>query len=196
MPAYADLENLIADYLPEATKDEEAAALGRLLDNVSAFVDSYCRRNSGYFAPNDAETEIRVRGEGERFLRLPVHQLGTITEVKYRGSIVSSSDYYESDKNGWLYLEDDNSLPESTFDFCSNLRWYDGETYRVTLKFGYAETPKVIQEFCRLAVKSIWESQNGTLGQISPEGFALKAQLFPPDLLLMISEFRKREFEI
>lgn len=194
--AYADLENLIADYLPEATKDEETAALERLLDNVSAFVDSYCKRKSGFFSPNNTETTIRAYGEGERFLRLPVHQFGSITEVTYRGSVISQADYYESDKNGWLYLEDDNNSPETSFDFCSNLRWYEGETYRVKLKLGYAETPKAIQEFCRLAVKSIWESQQGTLGQISPEGFALKAQLFPPDLLLMIAEFRKREFEI
>lgn len=195
--AYADLDNLLADYLPEATKDEEIAALGRLLDNVSAFVDSYCRRNSGFFAANDEETTIRVRGEGERFLRLPVHQTGTITEVKYRGSVVSPADYYESNKNGWLYLEDEGSAPETSFDFCSNLRWYEDEIYRVTLKLGYPETPKVIQEFCRLAVRSIWETQSGVLGQVSDiNGFALKAQLFPPDLLLMIEEFRKREFEI
>jgi len=193
---YTDLENLIADYLPEATKDEEIYALGRLLDNVSSFVDSYCKRTSGFFAPNDDETTIRAYGEGERFLRLPVHQFGTITEVKYCGSVIAASDYYESEKNGWLYTEDDADLPESTFDFCSNLRWYEDAVYRVTLKLGYEETPKVIQEFCRLAVKSIWESQAGTLGQISVVGFALKAQLFPPDLLLMIEEFRKREFEI
>ena len=196
MPAYTDINNLIADYSPGATRTNETAALTRILENVSAFVDSYCRRKSGYFSPNDTETEIRVRGDGERFLRLPVHQFGTITQITWRGEILDPSTYYESDKNGWIYLEDDFVFPDSSFDFSSDRRFYLNETYKVTLKLGYAETPKPIEEFCRLAVKSIWETQRGVLGQISPEGFALKAQLFPPDLLLLIEEFKKREFEI
>ena len=199
MARYADLDNLLADYLPEATKQSEQDAIGRILDNVSAFVDSYCRRSSGYFsaAPEEAEaTERRFRGEGHHFLRLPVHVLGSIESVTVSGMEIDSESWYESEKNGWIYYENNSIGLENTFSFANSCQFYEGQIYKVTAVWGFEQIPLPVQEFCRLATKSVWETQNGVLGQISPEGFALKAQLFPPDLLLMLEQFRRREFEI
>lgn len=79
---YANLENLLADYLPDVEKDEDLAAIGRILENVSAFVDTFCDRTSGFFNPSpDVATVKRVRGEGHRFLRLPVHVFGSLQEI-------------------------------------------------------------------------------------------------------------------
>ena len=141
------------------------------------------------------QREKRVRGEGHRFLRVPLHQFGTITEVKNGVSVIDSSSYYESDANGWLYLED-NSLPETSFDLASSNRWYEGVVYKITAKWGYAATPALIEEVVRILTVSLWETTRGTLGQISSAGFLLKPNQVPPDLLLMLEEFRKREFEI
>lgn len=195
---YADLDQLIADYLPEATKDSEIAAVGRILDNVSAFIDTYCRRPSGFFSPNDTETEKRVRGEGMNYLRVPLHQIGTISQVKRRDYILDSENYYESEKNGWLYLEEDYFYPETSgFDFCfQTCTWYQDAIYKVTAKFGYAATPLPIVEAARLMTTNIWETVKGTLGQVSVEGFVLKPNLIPPDVLEMLEEFRRREFEV
>lgn len=195
---YADATQLINDYLPEATKPAEIAAIGRILANVSAFIDTHCRRPSGFFSPNDAETEIRVRGEGMNYLRIPLHQIGTISQVKRRDYILDSASYYESEKNGWLYLEEDYYYPETTgFDFCYNTcTWYRDAIYKVTAKFGYAATPLPIVEATRLMTVNLYETAKGTLGQISVEGFALKPNLIPPDVLKMLEEFRRREFEV
>lgn len=48
--AYADKDQLIADYIPDARSAAELAAVDRILAGVSAFVDTYCRRTAGYFA--------------------------------------------------------------------------------------------------------------------------------------------------
>lgn len=99
---YANIDNLIADYIPEAKSQKEKDAIGRILDSVSEWVDVHCKRTAGYFAsilvPGETEesepvlpapTVKRVRGEGQNFLRLPVHVFGSIEEVKTSyGSII------------------------------------------------------------------------------------------------------------
>src|SRR3982751_5326876 len=97
--AYTDKDQLIADYIPEATKASEIAAIGRILDNVCAFADTYCKRSSGYFNPaSDTPSINRVRGEGEHFLRLPVHVFGSIESVTLYDTVIDSNRYYESEK--------------------------------------------------------------------------------------------------
>ena len=200
---YADLDNLIADYIPEATSDEEVAAIGRILNSVSAFVDSYCRRPAGYFYPApvvaDAPTPgqiKRVRGEGHHFLRLPVHIFGTVESVTLDGSVIDSSLFYESEKNGWLYLEESNFYSERRFNEFDIYRfWYDRSIYKVTARWGYEVTPLPVVEAVRLIVARIWSVQKGTIGQVTAEGF-IQEKLIPQAAKDLLKMFIRREFEI
>lgn len=188
---YADLDNLIADRLPEVKSPREKEALERMIDNVSAFVDSYCKRRTliqtkGFFEPSPDEPKMkRLRGEGERFLRLPVHVFGSITEVSCNGQIIDSAKYYESEKNGWLYLENNG---------CADY-WQDGLTYKVTARWGYAETPLEIVEAVTQIIVRWWETNKGVIGQITPNGFVIERDM-PPAAKTLLAQFIKREFEI
>lgn len=187
---YADLDNLIADYLPEATKTTEKAAVGRILESVSLFVDSYTSRPAGFFNPSPADpTMKRIRGEGERFLRLPVHVKGT-TQVPVTVEGVSSALFYESDGKGWLYFEDSTF----SFDDCGR-EWENGRIYKVTARWGYALTPVDLQEAVRLTVCRIYEMQRGTLGKVTPEGF-IQERFIPSAAKSILDNYKKREFEI
>jgi hypothetical protein len=195
--AYTDLDNLIADYLPEAKSQSEIDAIGRILDSVSAFVETYCDRLPGYFdpSPNDP-TEKRVRGEGKHFLRVPFHVFGSIEQVTLLGQVIDSSSYYESDKNGWLYYENTGLHLERTFaQECNEWRWYEGEVYKVTARYGYAATPADLQEAVRQTVTRMWETQKGTLGQLTPDGFIVERAL-PLFAKEVLDRYKKRPFEI
>ncbi len=193
---YADLDNLIADYITEATSDEEIAAIERILDSVSEWIDSYCKRTAGYFSASPAQPRVmRVRGEGHHFLRLPVHVFGSIESVTFSGTLINSDSYYESDKNGWLYLEESNFYPENSFNSDCEQYWYNGSIYKVTARWGYAETPKPIGEAVRLITARIWSVQKGTIGQTTAEGF-VQERLIPQAGRDLLKPFIKREFEI
>lgn len=198
---YADLNNLIADYIPEVKNAKETAALGRILDNVSAFVDSYCKRSTplqptGYFSPatEDSISEKRLRGEGQNFLRLPIHVFGSIESVTLNGTVIDSNSYYESDKSGWLYFEDEAFGIEDGFDDCNRI-WHENRIYKVRAKWGYAATPLPIVEAVRLIVLRIWSTQRGVIGQVTPEGF-VQERLIPAAAKELLQPFIKREFEI
>ncbi len=318
--AYADLDQLKADYISDAKSSAEISALSRILDNVSAFVDTYCRRPSGYFnalgelatkqkirnicegsfvqsfstgifrvsitardlpgspvvltptagigdtdaeiaaavraaladheaiadffniggtgvnvdletktaAENDPTMELeisetdppvgqtvgntvstiitegdpfqpasikRVRGEGQHFLRLPVHVIGTVEEVTLRGSVIDTSNYYESDRNGWLYLENTGLGLENIFLTAMSSNWADCETFDVTARWGYTATPLDIAEAVRQIVMRIWETQKGVLGQLTPNGFVIERAM-PPFAKEILDRYRRREFEI
>lgn len=184
---YANRDNLIADYLPKSTSVAETAAIERLLDNVSAFVDTYCQRPSGYFNASSVDpAEKPVRGEGEHFLRLPVHIFGSITTVKFYGTEIDSANYYESDKNGWLYAE---------AGFIEELSWENGGVYAITARWGYLSTPLDIQEAVRETVIRLWESQKGTFGQIAPSGFLIERST-PVFAREVLDKYKRRQFEI
>ncbi len=195
MPRYADLDNLITDYIPEATSDEEIASIGRILDSVSAFVDSYCRRQSGYFAPSpDTPSMKRVRSEGGRFLRLPVHVFGSVVVDAADASL-----YYESDVNGWLYREGGLSadcVVNSSFALEAGYsQWTPEGVYRVTARWGYAATPLPVAEAVRLITARIWQTQRGTIGQTTSEGF-IQEKLIPQAARDFLQQFIRRQFEV
>jgi hypothetical protein len=194
--AYADKDQLIADYIPDAKSAAEIAAVGRILDSVSAFVDTYCKRLPGFFnASPDDPTEKRVRGEGEYYLRLPVHVIGSVESVTLNGTDIDTADYYESDKNGWLYLENNSFGLERTFEVANCRQWIDTAVYKVTARWGYDATPLDLTEAVRLTVLRIWETQKGTLGQITPGAFVVERAL-PLFAREVLDKYKKREFEI
>src|SRR5687768_2500606 len=121
---YADKTELLADYFPGAKSAPEIAAIERILGNVSAFVDKYCRRATGYFLPSPEDASMRrVRGEGYHFLRLPVHVFGSISSVTLNRTAIDPEEFYESDKNGWLYFENNGTGLENTFSLTGNCSW-------------------------------------------------------------------------
>jgi hypothetical protein len=191
---YADQTQLIADYIADAKSAAEIAAVGRVLDNVSAFVDTYCKRPAGYFSPAGVTaTEKRFRGEGCHFLRLPVHVFGSVTAVKLYGTVIDPANYYESEKNGWLYAEDNGAGFIEGFSWHD--RWENGEVYKVTARWGYEATPKDLQEAVRQTVKAIWQQQKGVLGQVSPDGFVIERAM-PLLAREILDRYKRREFEI
>lgn len=195
--SYANKEQLIADYIPEATSEEEIAAIGRILESVEAFVDSYCRRPEGYFAPSPADASMkRVRGEGMHYLRMPVHVFGSITLIDGETFEALSASIYESEKNGWLYFETDEFGNENSFSTSFGCRRFaENRVYKVTARWGYAETPKPVVEAVRLIVARIWQTQRGTIGQTTVEGF-IQEKLIPQAAKDFLKPFIKREFEI
>lgn len=191
---YADQTQLIADYIPDAKSAAEIAAVGRILASVSAFVDTYCDRASGYFNPaGGSATDKRVRGEGHRFLRLPVHVFGSIAAVKILGSVVDPANYYESDRNGWLYREE-GSWPID-FGLGNQNTWECDRVYVVTARWGYAATPLDLQEAVRQTVAAIWEKQKGVLGEVTPEGFVVERTM-PLFAREVLNSYKARPFEI
>jgi hypothetical protein len=194
---YTDKDQLIADYIPEATKASEIAAIGRILDNVCSFVDTYCKRRSGYFNPASNEASIkRIRGEGNHFLRLPIHVFGSIDSVTLYDTEIDSQSYYESDKNGWLYFETAGlDLEENTFVVGNSSSWCDGEIYKVTARWGYEATPADLQEAIRQTVTRVWEAQKGVLGEVTPNGFVIERAM-PLFAREVLDRYKRREFEI
>lgn len=212
---YADLDNLIADYIPEAKSEREKAAVGRILDAMSAFVDSYTKRTPGYFAPVlipapagstsppslPVPTAKRIRGEGRNFLRLPQHIFGT-AQLQDAGFV----NYYESEKNGWLYRDasnlgalDDGVSVSLNFDGYFDSEYLSsfafGKTYLVSAVWGYAATPLPVVEAVRLIVARIYSVQKGTIGQITTEGF-IHERLIPQAAKDLLQQFIRREYEL
>lgn len=193
---YADKTQLIADYIPEATSAEEIAAIGRILDNISAFVDSYCKRANGFFSPSEAEPEVRrVRGEGMHYLRLPVHVAGSIAEIDGEAFDSLSTSIYESEKTGWLYYESEEFGNEDSFSSFGCRRFTENRVYKIKARWGYAATPLPVVEAVRLIVTRIWSTQRGTIGQTTAEGF-IQERLIPQAAKDLLKNFIKREFEV
>lgn len=197
MPRYANIDELIADYLPEAKSDREKTAVGRILDSVSAFVDSHCKRSTGYFATSPNEPSMkRVRGEGMHYLRLPAHLFSSIAEINGESFESLSASIYESEKNGWLYFETEEFGNENSFSGDYDCRRFtNGKIYKVTARWGYAAPPLPIVEAVRLIVARIYSVQKGTIGQTTSEGF-IQERLIPQAAKDLLKPFIKREFEL
>lgn len=192
--AYADIDALRADYLTNCNSVAEIAAATRMLDAATRFVDSYCRRPVGYFDPAAVgAAERRFRGDGENFLRLPVHVFGSISQVTVDGNVIDAANYYESDQNGWLYRED--SVWQSDEGFTPYQLWEQGRTFKVTARWGYAATPADIQQAVMLIAVSLWDRQKGTLGDVSPEGFVIERAM-PLLAREILDRYKRREFEV
>jgi hypothetical protein len=190
---YADIDLLLADYLPELKSEQEKEAVERVLEAASAFVDSFCKRSVGYFLPaSNSATMKRFRGEGKRFLRIPPTNSTPTVEG------IESGTFYKSDGNGWLYFEI-TDLPETSSaleSFDSYRLWQKGKLYKVTAKWGYAETPADIKEAVRQIVVKWYQTARGIFGtdSITPTGFVVERDV-PVHARAMLENYIKREFE-
>jgi len=192
---YADLDDLIADLMPEATTQAEIDAIERVIAGASAFVDRYCRRPAGYFLPaSNTASARKFRGEGRRALRIPAHVRGSVSVTG-----IEDSTWYESEDLGWLYFVADFA-PESSDaleNFDSYRIWQRGKLYEVTAKWGYEATPDDIAEAVRQIVVRWYKTARGAFGadQINPTGFVVERDV-PASARVILDTYRKREFEI
>lgn len=191
---YADLDELVKDLLSASVDNEdETAAIGRVLEGVSNFIDKFCRRPEKYFMPVDESSEPTTRifiGEGNRFLRIPKH-VGSVTIENVHESL-----YYEHAENGWIYA-DPNPDPSlvSGFEGFTPRAFIDGYAYKVSARWGFAETPAGIKEAARQLTLRAWETQRGIFGQLTPGAIVIERAM-PPFVESILLEFRRREFEI
>lgn len=190
---YASDAEIVADYMPDVdlTVEADAQVVARRNEAASAFVDSYCRRRLGYFLPAPSTaTPLRIRGENKNFLRLPVHIPGSVSV-----SGVASSAYYESPKNAWLYVNQNGV--ESLDDYVSDFArfWSSGQTYVVSARWGFTQTPAEIIEAVKMIVALWFGRGRGVLGTVSPNGFVIERDA-PPPAKLLLQSFIKGEFEI
>lgn len=192
MHKYADDTEIVKDYLQEISLDnaEEMAIIARRNEAVSAFIDSYTGRRKGYFLEAGATaTTKRITGSNKNFLILPVHVAGTVSVAG-----ISSATYYESDKNGWLYVITDAAA--SIDDYVSDYSHYWGNRqYLVTARWGFEETPAEIIEATKQIVARWFEQGKGILGDVTPTGFVSERDL-PPSAKTLLQSFIKGEYEV
>lgn len=184
---YADLDQLIQDLLPGSVgNDDEKAAIGRVLEGVSDFIDRYTRRRPAAFVAFDPESGYvvkRIRGEGFNFLRMPYQSsLNSVSRVSINESLALGVDYYVSSR-GWVYFTDPGRI------------FVEDEIYLVSARWGYPETPAAIVEAARQLTLRLWETQRGIFGQLTPSGIVIERAL-PPWVEITLREFRPRQGEI
>lgn len=188
MPVYANLDDLITDYLPEVGDNvTKRAALDRVLLSVTTAIDSYCKRTAQYFAPAGEQPSPRIFfGEGKNALRLPVHVAGSIDQlegVDLAGHAITNW----VELRGWLFLT-------CGFGQLGGI-WQRGVQYTVRARWGYETTPPDVVEACRQWVVHFYERQNGTIGQITPTGFVIERDM-PPSVKTLLAAYKPKELEI
>ena len=189
---YADVQELIDDYLPEHSNDAQIRrTISHIVGFVSDALDGYCRVPKGYFSPagRDAATR-KIRGEGTNYLRLPVHVPGSVTiegiptELLYEG------------QNGWIYwstpaptIDDDwtNLLETRIFKY--------GHIYNVTARWGWPKTPGAITEAVRQITARIFEKRRGVIGETPLSDLAFSEIQLSPFVQAILEPYKRREFQ-
>ncbi len=188
---YVDKDKFLAEKLPTVASDEDKAAIESVLKAASAFFDKATGRAAGFFAVAGAEPSTRrFRGDGTRILRIPRHISGTVAVEN-----VPLSAWYESTDNGWLYkfstAESQNFLPLSD----GYPVWTLGGLYNVAARWGFAAIPEDVSEAVSQIALRWWQTQQGTLGQITPSGFVIERDV-PVSAQSIIDLWTRGEFEI
>lgn len=196
--AYADANELIADYLPEHTGNTAVAALiGRLIESTSRLIDTYCRRRPGYFEPAlPPATQYVFIGAGLPFLQIPIHVVGTANLLNI------SNDFWEEGLNGWIYTKpvttgylSYNTIEPLYYEY-GQLHFVKGAAYKVEAVWGYESTPADIKEATRQTVVALFERRRGILSDVSLAELNLPAIQLPPIVREMLEPYKRREFEI
>lgn len=184
---YIGLEQFIADYAREVKGVSDREALERVIEGISRAIDAFTRRPESYFAVAGELPSPRLFvGEGQTYLRLPVHVEGSIdaqTGVTVGGHPVTNWIALR----GWLYM---------TKGFgCLGGTWCRGAEYTVRAQWGYSKTPSNIQLACALWAQAVWQRGRGVIGEVSPNGFVIERDM-PPTVKTLLMGYRKKEFEI
>lgn len=198
MASYADINELIADVLPNVKPGNapQVATITRITDSVSRFIDGYCDRPENYFAAlgiGSPATPRRFRGRGKNFLPIARHVAGSATVTNFE-----VGGFYEHPINGWLYINNDaaasgggygDPLPGDEPGFA------DGALYIVNARWGFEATPTDIRLATEQIVGQIWDRGQGVIGEISPTGFVIERDI-PLTARAFLDKWIRREHEI
>lgn len=159
MADYAD-DTRIDDYMPKLTTDAKAG-FKRAVTAASRAIDSYTKRAVDAFAasPEDGTEEV-IYGTGEQSLDIGAFVAKSVTGVvDANGNPVSVVEH-----KGALRITDASGR-------LTGRRFEQGAPYRVTARYGYAETPADITEACLQLATRWWkgkdESFSGVIGNIN-----------------------------
>jgi hypothetical protein len=185
--SYLDLDAFLAAKLPEVKRNEEKEAIQAVILGASAYADQVTGRAAGFFnvAPNDPSVK-RFRGDGSKVLRIPRHVAGTATVEN-----VPLADYYESDQSGWLY----KNQSATNLDLDGFPVWTKNALYVVAARWGFAAIPADITEAVSQIVLRWWQTQKGTLNQITPGGFVIERDV-PLSARSILETWVKGEFDL
>jgi hypothetical protein len=67
--------------------------------------------------------------------------------------------------------------------------------YKVSARWGFAETPDDIVLACKMIAQHIWDRGQGTFGQVTPAGFVIERDI-PPPARLILDNWKRKEFEL
>lgn len=192
--SYLVAEDFLSERLPEVQNEADVANITQMIKAVSLFIDKFTNRENGYFAAAAADPAARFfRGDGTHILRIPQHIPGTAA-VEH----VPITAYYEHDPSGWLYKFSQAQLQVSAELSGSPDHypiWTKGTRYSVAARWGFSEIPADIAEAAAMIVLRWWETQKGTLGQLTPNGFVIERDL-PPAARTILSNYVRKEFEL
>lgn len=185
---YLDLDDFLAAKLPNVKKDEEKAAILDVIKAASAFIDKTTGKS---FAVAPAEAYVRrFRGDGSKILRIPAHVKGSVSVEN-----VPLASYYESEINGWLYKISANTVTGFDPSFDGFPCWTKNQLYNVAARWGFAAIPDDIKEAASQIVMRWWQTQQGTLGQVTPSGFVIERDV-APSTRSILDNYTRQEFEL
>lgn len=186
--SYLPLDEFLANKLPNINKQNEKDAIAAILKAASQFVDKTTGKS---FAVAPADPYVRrFRGDGSKVLRIPAHVSGTATV-----ETMPLASYYEHEVSGWLYKI---TNPPSSFDPALTDGfpcWTKNQLYNVAARWGWSAVPDDIIEAVSQITLRWWETQHGTLGQMTPTGFVIERDV-PVAVRSILDNYSAREFEI
>lgn len=216
LPNYFTVATVIADKMPEllpatggGANAADVTTVTHICEAVTAFIDSYTKRRSGYFSAPiysggppviEAGTERIYRGEGQKYLRIGVHVPGTVLITK---PVMSAGATYErpDDPHSFLYAKDlfGGTLEDGYFDEIDEEQiknfFRSGWSYTVKAVWKFPATPPDILEAGGEIIKTIWDKGKGVVGEVSPSGFVVERAI-PLTAAAMLKPYIRRPFEI
>lgn len=190
---YATASDIINDYLPEHAGDPAIEdVVERIIVGVSAAIDSYCRMPAGYFDVAPAAATMRqFRGEDRRYLRLPVHIIGTVSVAG-----IDSASVYEHPRSGWLHWKKADIEPFDNYDWVCYRTFKSSVVYEVTARWGWPAVPDAINEVTRQLTARIFEKRRGVIGETVINDLAFSEIRFSPFAQDVLEAFKRREFQV
>jgi hypothetical protein len=165
MADYADIEELIAGYLPGVTSDEDKAALASMITRASRAIDTQTRRPANAFAPAADSTSAQVfYGDGAAVLLLPEFVTGSVETVSAPTGYMPPG-YAEFRRRevstGGLRVGLHTATAITGGILTPRVPWAKGVPYTVKARWGFLATPPEIVEACFQLVRHWWRQQSG-----------------------------------
>lgn len=147
----------LQEYLDQTQgKPEVRGPLIRIIARACSIIDEYL--NFGFADYPTTASDVTVYSYGDPVMRLPAHQLGSITAVKdAAGNTIASTSYSESADGSLQY----GGVQAFGWPY-ANIAvggWPPGR-YVVTAKWGYGPAPDAIKEVALELAVNIWRGKD------------------------------------